>query len=171
MIIFINIVLLWANIIRESPLAAGELPRAPLSEVIILTTARLPITDNYILFEIYQESDDSKIVHDKLDELTKWLQAAPQYDAWILSYAGNRACVAEAKRRGEIAKGYLIKKGVIPKHIKVVDAGFHEEWAVELWVVIRGTPGPPPRPSVKPKDVQIINRSEKQRCKSPKPQI
>ncbi|HEX8773107.1 MAG TPA: hypothetical protein VF735_05840 [Pyrinomonadaceae bacterium] len=125
--------------------------------------------DNYRLFEIYQRSDGIKDGKQKLDVLIEQLKAEPQSDIWLLSYGGRHACVGEARGRVEAVKRYLVNSGISSRRVVAVDAGFHEEWAVELWLVIRCTPGPPPRPSVNRAAVQFIGRSNKQRnrCKKP----
>lgn len=133
--------------------------------ILVLTTIGMPAqseTDNFMLFADYREVDEIDAVKYKLDGMVKFLQASPQYDAWILSYGGKRACVAEARQRAEITKRYLLSKGISSERITVVDAGFHEVWLVEFWVVIHGTPGPIPNPSVKPDAVRIINRTKRQ---------
>jgi hypothetical protein len=166
MILYISMMLLSAGIMKMMPTIVSA-PPSLLSSKSSVISASVQATDNYRLFLDYQKSDEVGVVRDKLDAFAKQLQGEIQSDAWILSYAGKRACVAEAKRRADVAKRYLVSKGIRGERIKVVDAGFHEEWAVELWLVIRGTPGPPSTSSVKPEEVQII----KKRAKCPKAKL
>jgi len=112
--------------------------------------------DNHRLFEYYQGSDGPELQGERLKGFALHLQHALQFDAWILSYAGKRACRSEAKLRGEEAKKYLMRNGIKRSRIKVIDGGHHENWGVELWLVVRGTSGPTPKPSVKRQDVQLI---------------
>jgi len=170
MILFIQIMLLWASIANVPVADSRGLPKPLPPRAIVINTGALQ-TDNYWLFVLYQDSDEIKVIRGKLDDLTKMLQGDPQYDAWILSYGGKRTCAAEAKQRAESAKEYLVDKGISPQRIVVLDAGFHEEWVVELWLVIHGTPGPTPNPSVKPETVRIINRTKRQRYKCHKLKI
>jgi hypothetical protein len=124
--------------------------------------------DNYRLFEIYQKSDEIKFVKEKLGALIEQLKAETQSDIWLLSYGGRRACIGEAKRRADTVKMYLVNNGIDSRRIVTVDSGFMQEWAVELWLVIHGTPGPEPRPTVNRTAVRLIGRSKKQgnRCKN-----
>jgi|GEM_PF-3190202 len=151
-----TLAILLLTAINVAALREGNIPTV---NVAVRNAVPAQVSDNNKLFVIYQNSDGISQTREKLDEFAKFLQAAPQYDAWILSYAGKRACVAEAKRRGTAAKRYLLRKGLIGTRIKVVNAGFHEEWAVELWLVIHGTPGPSSTSSVNPKEVHFIRKS------------
>lgn len=165
MIPFLCVMLFSLGTMRLGMTCAGNLPVLFTSASILTNPAQTPPYDNYSLYLVYQEADEVKVVRNKLDALAMQLQADPQYDAWILSYAGQRACSAEARHRAKTAKRYLVSKGISPRRIKTVDAGFHEEWGVELWMVIRNTPGPIPRPSIKPKDVKIIKCNKRSRNK------
>jgi len=40
-----------------------------------------------------------------------------------------------------------------PAQIVLLDGGHRESWEGELWIVPRGSPGPPLSPTVKPEDI------------------
>ena len=119
----------------------------------------------YDLFRRYEEADDIESRRKILQSYARLLREGPMYDAWIRSYAGRRACVGEAKRRAEEARAFLLREGITEDRIKVIDAGYQNNWYVDLWVVVRGRPGPPPYPTLKRKDVRVI----KDHSKCPKP--
>ena len=121
--------------------------------------------ENYDLFRRYEEADSIESRRKTLQSYAGLLRDDQMYDAWIRSYAGRRACVGEAKRRAEEARAFLLREGITKDRIKVIDAGYLNNWSVDLWVVVRGRPGPPPYPTLKRKDVRVI----KNHSKCPKP--
>jgi hypothetical protein len=114
----------------------------------------------YDLFQRYDDADNIERRRQKLQSYAGQLRDDQMYDAWIRSYAGRRACVGEAKRRGDEAKAYLLREGINDNRIKVIDAGYLDNWSVDLWLVVRGKPGPPPATTLKRKDVQIKSKSK-----------
>jgi hypothetical protein len=94
------------------------------SKSVEIRTAASPVSQNYRLFEIYEKSDDIRSIRDKLDALAEQLRGSPEYDTWLLSYAGRRACVAEAKLRADAVKSNLIRKGIRNARVRVIDAVF-----------------------------------------------
>jgi hypothetical protein len=119
----------------------------------------------YDLFRRYEEADNIESRRKTLQSYARYLRDGQMYDAWIRSYAGRRACVGEAKRRAEEARAFLLREGITKDRIKVIDAGYLNNWSVDLWVVVRGKPDPPPYPTLKRKDVRVI----KDQSKCPKP--
>lgn len=168
MISFVYVILLSVSIMRLAPTFLIASSDPTLSKSKTLSTEVSSISEDYRLFEIYKESDGIAVGREKLDALAMQLHVELNSDAWLMSYAGKRACVGEAKKRADAIKDYLVRKGLKAQRVKVVDAGFLEEWAVELWVVIRARTGPLPRPTVKPEEVQIINRHRKGSPRCPK---
>jgi hypothetical protein len=119
-------------------------------------------SEDYRLFEVYGPSDRIETAREKLDGLAFMMAAEPGADVWLFSYAGKHACVREATLRAEAIKTYLIGKKVNPQRIRTVNAGFKEQWSVELWIVIRGRKGRPvPSPTVKPSKVHLDQPSRR----------
>lgn len=55
---------------------------------------------------------------------------------------------------GTRIKNYLIEvRGMSPNQIVLLDGGHRESWEAELWIVPRGSPGPPLSPTVKLEDI------------------
>ena len=115
-------------------------------------------TSTYRHFVNYEKSDTEDLIKKKLEAFSAELRADNQYYALLLSYAGKQACKREASKRGLAVKSYLVRKGIPSKRIKVVDAGYQDEWVVELYLVINGKKGPPLSPTVERKRVQMIER-------------
>lgn len=126
-------------------------------------SATLPTESDqyYDLFRRYEEADNVESRRKTLQSYAGLLRDAQMYDAWIRSYAGRRACVGEAKRRAEEARAFLLREGITEDRIKVIDAGYLNNWSVDLWVVVRGRPGPPPYPTLKRKEIRIIKSKSK----------
>lgn len=62
------------------------------------------------------------------------LKGNPDFNGFIVSYAGQRACSEEAIKRAKMAKQFLVsKEGVKSKQIKIMDAGYRSDWVIELW--------------------------------------
>ena len=73
-----------------------------------------------------------------------------------MSYGGRRSFLREAKTRGQDAKKYLVKvKGIKARRITVIDAGYHENWVVELWYGVAGGPPPVPLPTIHKKHIKM----------------
>jgi hypothetical protein len=63
------------------------------------------------------------------------LQAEHGAVAYVVSYAGRVSCPNEAQNRANQLRNYLISAGRLePKRIKTIDAGYNEEWVIELWI-------------------------------------
>jgi hypothetical protein len=77
--------------------------------------------------------------------------------SYIIAYGGKRARPDEAKKRAARAKQYLVAVRHFPSdHIKVIDGGYREKRALELYVVSEGVCPPIPFPTVDARDVEII---------------
>jgi hypothetical protein len=67
----------------------------------------------------------------------------------IISYGGRRTYAGEALTRGERARRYLIERlGVEAGRLVVVDGGYRESWAIELYIVPPGAVPPVPAPTL-----------------------
>lgn len=79
--------------------------------------------------------------------------------AHIIAYGGKRARPAEARKRADRAKQYLVTVRHFPKdRIKVIDGGYREKRELVLYVVSEGACPPTPFPTVDPRDVEFITR-------------
>lgn len=106
----------------------------------------------------------------RLDAFAEEMRNDPTAQAYILSYAGRRARVGEAQKRGERARSYLRDvHGVEEDRVVVVDGGHREERAVELFIVPSGATPPPATPTVDPKEVEIIGGKAGKRNRSGQP--
>lgn len=95
-----------------------------------------------------------------LDRLAAELRKDPHAQGYILSYAGRRTRVGEARWHAERAGRYLSRDaGIDRRRIVIVYAGYREAREIELYVVPGGSIAlPVPAPTVDPKEVKIIGR-------------
>jgi hypothetical protein len=97
-----------------------------------------------------------------LDRLADELRKDTTAQGYILSYAGRRSRAGEASWRGERAKRYLIRSGGFdPRMIVVIDAGYRDTRATELYIVPSGVTPPLASPTVDPGEVKIIGRRKR----------
>lgn len=92
-----------------------------------------------------------------LDNLARSLmEKGPDSITYLLAYAGRSACISEAQWRANRAKKYLIEKHKIKDdRIIVVDGGFRENLAIELFLLPRNVCGPFTTPTVRTSDAEI----------------
>jgi hypothetical protein len=70
-------------------------------------------------------------------ELREWKTS----NAFIVAHAGRRSCKGEAQARANRVKQYLIRSGgVEASRISTIDAGYQEDWSIELYVAPREAP-------------------------------
>ena len=109
------------------------------------------------LFESYDQHMSDEQVRERLDALALYLKGAPSFRAYIVSYAGRKACHGEALMRARLVRDYLSKsKSINSQRIRMIDGGFQEEWSVQLWTGADGTLRPTPMPTLKRREVKII---------------
>lgn len=113
--------------------------------------------DEHGIFEKYDKSKNASERKERLDAFASYLKENPHFQAYIMSYGGRRTFLREAKTRGQSAKKYLMKKGIKPSRITVIDAGYREHWVVELLYGVTGGSSPEPLPTIDRK--QVIMRS------------
>lgn len=102
-----------------------------------------------------------------LDNFAVALHAQPDSQGYIIFYGGRRqsypSCHGRQRlqRRGESQaraarlKPYLVNlRGIGPAQVIVIDGGYRESWAAELWIVPRGATPPTPSPTVQPNDIR-----------------
>ena len=97
-----------------------------------------------------------------LDHLAKQLRMAPGEIVYVLIYAGQEACVDEARLRTIRIKNYLVKKHAIASdRIVLKDGGFRADLSTVLWLL--------PRTSRLPEASPMLDRANKLlgRCKLP----
>jgi len=98
----------------------------------------------------------------RLDRLAAELRKDTTAQGYILSYAGRQSWEGEASWRGERARHYLIRSGGFdPRRIVVIDAGYRDTRAIELYVVPSGVMPPVASPTVEPRDVRITGRRKR----------
>jgi hypothetical protein len=92
-----------------------------------------------------------------LDSLARSLiDTSPDSIIYILAYAGRSACISEAEWRANRAKKYLIEKHKIQDdRVIVVDGGFRDTLAIELFLLPRHVCGPYPAPVARTSDAQF----------------
>jgi hypothetical protein len=109
--------------------------------------------ETFRLFETYETGIDAKEIRQRLHWLAIFLKQDPDFNGFIVSYAGQPACSGEAIKRAKIARQFLItNEGVKSRQLKIVDAGYRSNWVVELWYG-------PVRAKGKPSSSSAIDRS------------
>lgn len=117
-----------------------------------LAVNRVP-DQTFQLFETYEAGIDAKEIRERLHWLAVFLKQNPDFNGFIVSYAGQCACSGEAIKRAKIARQFLISnEGVKSKQLKMVDAGYRSNWVIELWFG-------PMRAKGKPSSRSTIDRS------------
>jgi hypothetical protein len=128
------------------------------SNRLIVKASEYKSRDEHGIFEKYDNSKNAGERRERLDAFAVYLKENQHFQAYIMSYGGRRSYLGEAKTRGKSAKRYLVKsKGVKPSRITVIDAGYREDWTIELWYGVTGGSGPVPLPTIDRK--QVIIRS------------
>jgi len=98
--------------------------------------------------------------HKHLDLLAQRLKAGPPESiAYLMSYAGERACIFESEWRAKRARNYLVENhSISTSRIVTVEAGFRKDWTVEVYVQPRVDCGPLPNPTLRAAEVCIQGR-------------
>jgi hypothetical protein len=108
------------------------------------------------LFEKYGEIPFEK-EKEYLHRYALLLGKDPGSQPYILAYAGRRALPNEALERGKRVKNRLVAHyGIQDKRVVVVDAGYRETPAIELWLVPQGAEPPLPTPTIDKKEVEML---------------
>ncbi|HET6979028.1 MAG TPA: hypothetical protein VFI24_22030 [Pyrinomonadaceae bacterium] len=104
----------------------------------------------------------------RLDNFAIQLARDENTIGYIIVYAGRIATAAEAQIRANRARDYLISvRKIDPQRVKAIDAGHHEDFTIQLYVLPAGSEPPPPSPSVDPSEVQIIYEKKQTKRKRP----
>jgi hypothetical protein len=92
----------------------------------------------------------------RLDNLAAALQHDKEHVAYILLYAGRRACAGETRARAVRMKSYLVKRhGIQPERVVWKDGGHREESTVEFLVWPRSAGEPSVVPTVASSEARI----------------
>lgn len=105
----------------------------------------------------------------RLDNFANELQNNPNVQGYIVFYGGKRYqnptyhnSGLVLPRRGEAQirvarlKPYMHDtRGIDFNRIVVVNGGYREQWAAELWIVPKGANPPVPTPTVKPQEIRF----------------
>ena len=84
-----------------------------------------------------------------LDHLAKQLRLSSHEIVYVLVYAGQEACVNEARLRAQRIKNYLVKKhGIASDRIVLKDGGFRADLSTELWLLPKTQSLPPASPQL-----------------------
>ncbi len=96
--------------------------------------------------------DDDKA---RLDNLAIELQNNPGATGYIIVYGGRTSPVGRADQLGARARAYLVQtRGIDASRVVVMNGGYRETNAFELWLVPQGASAPQPTPTVQPGDVR-----------------
>ena len=77
----------------------------------------------------------------RMDALSEYMRADDGAIAYLVSYAGRSSCSREALDRARRVRTYLVSKGRINRsRIRIIDAGYHDDWVVELWLAPKLAP-------------------------------
>lgn len=81
----------------------------------------------------------------------------PRNIIYLVIYAGQRACVGEAKARGIRAKKHLMSRGIPPAQVVWIDGGYQQEVTYEVWIwpPELGKPFANPELNLKPSEVEF----------------
>jgi hypothetical protein len=111
----------------------------------------------YLLFETYEEGVRSEDIRKRLHLVAEFLRDNPDFQGFIVSYAGKRSCRSEGRRRAEVAKTFLTGlEKIRADRLRIVDAGYRAKWVVELWFApIKAGGQPPIRDTVDFRTVRI----------------
>jgi hypothetical protein len=85
----------------------------------------------------------------KLDDFFVEFYNSSETRIYIYAYGGRKSRPGDARRAAERAKRYLVgKREVDAASVEIVDGGYREELAVELWIVPNIVEPPEPTPTV-----------------------
>jgi hypothetical protein len=101
--------------------------------------------ETFRLFDTYEAGIDAKETRERLHWVAVFLKENPNFNVFIVSYSGQRACAGEAIKRAKIARQFLISnQRVKSKQLKIIDAGYRSNWAIEFWYGSMKAKGQPP---------------------------
>ncbi len=102
----------------------------------------------------------------RLDNLAIYLQKdQPTWVVYLMFYDGKRACAGELQARAARDKKWLVKRGIAEDRITWKDAGYREQFTVQVWTWPRDVGEPGDYSTVSPKDVRVANCHRTRRTK------
>ncbi len=98
--------------------------------------------------------DDDKA---RLDNFAIELQRNPGGVGHVIVYGGRRDRAGHADMLGERTRNYLVNtRGIDAERVQIVNGGYRERAAYELWLVPQGATVPQPKPTVSPDQVRPV---------------
>lgn len=92
----------------------------------------------------------------RLDNFLYAVPSAQGAQAFIIVYAGKRSLRNEARAWMEEAESYLTgRRGLKRERLAMLNGGYRETRAMELWFLPEGATAPAATPSVRPEDVRF----------------
>lgn len=96
--------------------------------------------------------DDDKA---RFDNLAIELQNSPDTTAYVIIYAGRTSRTGQADKLGRRSLDYLtIQRGIDSQRLVVINGGYRDADAFEIWICPPGAKPPQPTPTVQPSEVQ-----------------
>jgi hypothetical protein len=127
----------------------------PEQSVHIMQCGLIPKFDEYGALRLSDEKA-------RLDNFAIQLRNSDTLLGDIMVYAGRKAIAAEAQIRATRARDYLINvRKIDPERVKAIDAGYREDFQVDLWIWPPGIEPPFPSPTVDPTQVEIVYEKKK----------
>jgi len=94
----------------------------------------------------------------RLDNLAIFVtKNEPTWVVYLMFYDGQRSCAGELQARAVRAMKWLVKRGVAENRIIWKNAGYREEFTVEVWTWRRDVGEPSVYSTVSPNDVRVMN--------------
>lgn len=94
---------------------------------------------NWVKFDEYGGVEVStREQRSRLSELAIMLREWKGSMVSVIAYGGQVSCLGEAQSRGEAVRQYLVQHGIGQDRVRVVDAGYAEEWLISIWVAPSG---------------------------------
>jgi hypothetical protein len=93
----------------------------------------------------------------RLDNIAVYLQKdQPTWVVYLMFYDGKRSCAGELEARAVRAKKWLVKCGIAEDRIIWKNAGYRDEFTVQVWTWARYVGEPGVYDNVSPKNVRVI---------------
>lgn len=118
-----------------------------------------PVALGFVKFDEY--GDITALEEGKrLDIFANQLRAQPTKPGYIIAYGGRRSRIGVAKDRAVCAKNYLTKhQGIESRRLVIVDGGYREQTATDLYIRLEQGSLPPIAPALDPSEVRIVKGS------------
>ena len=125
------------------------------------------ITCDGFIFDKFDASRNLKSRNQSLDAFALQLRFDPGKKGYLVSSGGRVSYPREAKERAELLKKYLVEVGGLEaERIVIVDAGYCEQWSIDLLIYANPNPATPSGLcNLNPKEVKIIEKSRYNRKK------